>query len=175
MDQDTSRELAYPNGVGKFHKTPLGWRFIACSSSYTLRALSTWLTLTFKALMPAVHELWKAKMAEVGLRSEGCWIAKDSSRVPSIAVRLNRNFTKTQRGTMVLRTFDFSKMYTNIKLPELKEQMGKLMDWLFAFKSIANKTHLVVPRGKNAKAKWLRQGVEDNKKAKCFNAAKIKR
>ena len=131
-EQDTSRELAYPNAVGKFHKDPLGWRFIACSSSYTLRALSSWLSLTFKALMPVVHDLWKSKMAEVGVRSKGCWIAKDSGRVPSIAVLLNRNFTKAQRRTIILKTFDFSKMYTNIKLPELKEQMGKLMDWLFA-------------------------------------------
>ena len=72
-EQDTSRELAYPNAVGKFHKNPLGWRYIACSSSYTLRALSSWLTLTFKALMPVVHDLWNAKMAEVGLRTKGCW------------------------------------------------------------------------------------------------------
>ena len=49
------------------------------------------------------------------------------------------------------------------------------MDWLFAFKSTSNQTHLIVPRGANAKAKWRRNGVTDSKKAKCFDAAKIKR
>ena len=65
--------------------------------------------------------------------------------MPLIAVRLNRNFTKIERGTMILKTFDFSKMYINIKLPELKIEMGKLIDWLFTFKGTTNQTHLVVP------------------------------
>ena len=72
-----------------------------------------------------------------------------------------RFFNKTQRGTMVLRTCDFSEMYTNIKFLELKSKMGKLMDWLFAFKRTSNKTHILVPRGKNARVQWLRYAFTD--------------
>jgi hypothetical protein len=56
--------LAYPMAAAKLHKVPMGWRYIACSSTYTLRALSVWLTNAFRALMPAVHDTWNARMAE---------------------------------------------------------------------------------------------------------------
>ena len=105
-------ELAYPCAAGKFHKPKLAWRFIACSSLYTIRALSMWLTLAFKALMPVVNNLWDVKMSQTGISSFGSWIAKDSSHMPRLIERMNNNIPSTQRGNVRLRAFDFSKMYT---------------------------------------------------------------
>ena len=74
-----------------------------------------------------------------------------------------------------MRTFDFSKMYTNIKLAVLKVQMGKLFDNIFAFKQNQRRSHFVVPRGRNSTVRWTTSKTADTKHKKCFVAAKLKR
>ena len=81
--------LAYPMAAAKLHKVPMGWRYIACSSTYTLRALSVWLTNAFRALMPTVHDMWNAKMTEAGVRGIGVWVLSDSQRVAHMAREMN--------------------------------------------------------------------------------------
>ena len=97
-----------------------------------MRALSTWLSRAFKQLMPVVHAMWEAKWKEVDITVRGCWVVNNSAGVPLLAQALNRQIRKSERANVVLRTFDFSDMYTNIELSSLKSQVGKLLDWIFA-------------------------------------------
>ena len=71
-DEDEGKEiseLAYPCAAGKFRKPPMKWRYIACSTNYSLRALSIWISKTFKRLMPLVNDMWCAKTKEIGVRT----------------------------------------------------------------------------------------------------------
>ena len=176
--KEVDAQLAYPCGLGKFHKSPLGWRFIACSSKYSLRALSIWLSLAFKAMMPSVHELWSSKLSEVGIFTSKCWIAKDSSRVPELISNLNYQTPKAKRKDVTFRTFDFTQMYTNIDLASLKSQIAKLIDWVFALQlqSTSRCKFLRVFRlKKENQQNWTRNEEDDSSKLKCFTPGKLKR
>ena len=170
-------ELASPCGLGKFHKPKLGWRFLACSTKYYLRALSIWLTRTFKALTPLVEQIWEEKWLKAGIKVKGTWIAKDSGRVPMIVHALNRHVKKSDRANVMLRTFDFSQMYTNIKLDALKTQMSKLFDLIFELKSreCERNIYVKIPHNESEHIKWIRYKQKDSKKWKCFDAEKLKR
>ena len=52
---------------------------------------------------------------------------------------------------MILRTFDLSKMYTNIELTDLKRQMTKLFDLLFNLRQTERRPFLTVYSSKRPK------------------------
>ena len=136
-DEDEGKEnseLAYPCAAGKFHKPPMKWRYIACSTNYSLRALSIWISKTFKRLMPLVNDMWCAKTEEIGVRTVKSWIVKNSSSIPSMITKCNQNMAPIMSYQIVMRTFDFSKMYTNIELVDLKNKLSILIEQLLNFK-----------------------------------------
>ena len=125
-----------------------------------------WLSWAFKQLMPVVHAMWEAKWKEVSITVRGCWVVNNSAGVPLLAQALNRQILKSERANVVLRTFDFSDMYTNIELSSLKSQVGKLRDWIFAHQKKVNSKFSVVTvsRSADASATWSQCSVTDNSK-----------
>ena len=169
-DRETS-ELAYPCAAGKFHKTPMKWRYIACSTKYSLRALSIWISKSFKGLMPIVHKMWSAKTKEIDFHSEKSWIVENSASIPSLITHCNQNTAPALRDQIVMRTYDFSKMYTNIQLDDLKNKLSILIDQLFTFKRNTGRDRfLSVPRDDSKESSWKRQTFNDSCNHKCVDA-----
>jgi hypothetical protein len=168
--------LAYPMAAAKFHKVPMGWRYIACSSTYTLRALSVWLTQAFRALMPSVDAMWNSRMAEAGVRGSGSWLLSDSRRVATMAREMNNGIAKGDREGQSLQTFDFAKMYTNIRLDVLKRRMRRLMGALFEFERQGQRTRRFLSVAKRKeKCGWVARDEGDSQFRKVFDADKLSR
>ena len=168
--------LAHPMASAKFHKIPMGWRFIACSSTYTLRALSMWLGRAFKALLPVADAMWIARLDSVGVRSDGSWILRDSRGIPPMIQEMNNTIAPAQRAGARLQTFDFAKMYTNIRLDVLKGRMRRLFENLFTFQRESYHRHRFL-RVSTAtdKAKWLSVRTQDTDAHKVFGWEKLAR
>ena len=73
--------------------------------------------------MPLVNDMWCAKTQEIGVRTVKSWIVKKSS-IPSMITKCNQNMAPIMRDQIVMRTFDFSKMYTNTELDDLENKLS---------------------------------------------------
>ena len=179
--------LAFPMAAAKFHKNPVGWRYIACSSTYTLRPLSIWLSRAFAVLVPVANEMWNTQLREANVFAAaaaqqtfplcGSWIISDSQQVPQMIRRLNNCVPRDRRQGVRLQTFDFAKMYTNIRLDVLKARLAALIRQLFAFAradSDANR-FLRVSKSRSTEAKWVRASSNDTRNAKYFDAVRLSR
>ena len=152
------------------------WRYIAYSTKYSLRALSIWISKTFKRLMPLVNDMWCAKTEEIGVRTVEPWIVKNSSSIPSMITKCNQNMAPIMRDQIVMRTFDFSKMYTDIQLDDLENKLSILIDQLFNFKqSTSRNRFFTVPRDDSKESRWTQIALDDSKNCKCIDASKLKR
>jgi len=138
--------------------------------------LSIWISKSFKGLMPLVHEMWCSKTKEIGFYSEKSWIVENSASIPSLITHCNQNTAPALRDQIVMRTYDFSKMYTNIQLDDLKNKLSILIDQLFTFEqSTGRDCFLSVPRDDSKESLWKRQTFNDTCNHKCVDAEKLKR
>ena len=166
--------LAYPMASAKFHKQPMGWRYIACSASYTLRALSVWLGRAFSGLLPVADSMWDARMREAKVYSRGSWVLRDSQGVPSMVRQMNNDIPVSRRAGVRLQTFDFAKMYTNIRLDVLKERMRHLFTQLFKFQKDGCRRHRFLRVStKRDGAVWVSGREGDTAHAKVFDVDKL--
>jgi hypothetical protein len=74
------------------------------------------------------------KTEEIEVRKVKSWIVKKSSLIPSMITKCNQNMVPIMRDQIVMRIFDFSKIYTNIELDDLKNKLSILIEPLFNFK-----------------------------------------
>ena len=126
--------------------------------------------------MPIVHKMWSAKTKEIDFHSETSWIVENSALIPSLITHCNQNTAPALRDQIVMRTYDFSKMYTNIQLDDLKNNLFILIDQLFTFKqSTGRDCFLSVPRDDSKESSWKRQTFNDTCNHKCIDAEKLKR
>ena len=72
-----------------------------------------------------------------------------------------------------MRTYDFSKMYTNINLVDLKLKMSRLVDQIFTFKSRTD--FLCVPRKSSEKASRTSASFGDLSRHTFFDKDELKR
>jgi len=80
------------------------------------------------------------------------------------------------RDQIVVRTFDFSKMYTNIELDDLKNKLPILIDQLLNFKQSTSRNRFFsVHRDGFKESCWTRNAFDDSKKRKCIDASTLKR
>ena len=120
----------------------------------------------FKRLMPLVNDMWCAKTEENGVRTVKSWIVKNSSSIPSMITKCNQNMAPIMRDQIVMRTFDFSKMYTNIELDDLKNKLSILIDQLSNFKQSTSRNRFFsVPRDDTKESRWKRNAFGDSKSA----------
>ena len=121
--------------------------------------------------MPTVKNMWVAKLNEVDVNSNDSWIAIDSRCVPDLISDLNNSIPKIHRPGRRLQTFDFKKMYTNIRLPELKSRLRLLLARLFNFERSIHQSHRFLKiYCKNKKFDWSNQLSNDSKQIKVFTA-----
>ena len=73
-------------------------------------------------------------MMEAGVRGTGAWVLSDSRPVAHMAREMNNGIGVADRAAQPLQTFDFAKMYTNIRLDVLKVRMRRLVAALFDFR-----------------------------------------
>ena len=116
-------------------------------------------------------------MQEAGLYSRGSWILRDSSGVPQMVRRMNNEIPVDGRARVRLQTFDFAKMYTNIRLDVLKARMRVLFTQLFDHQSQSGRRRnfLRVP-SRRGEATWVaKRGAGDNEHVKFFHDGQIVR
>ena len=87
------RVNAYPAILGKLHKSPIKFRFLACSAAYELKHLSVWLSRAFSFLSKDFHRLWKDALQVEGKRFDHHlpWVCSDSKVVPNMINHWNRS------------------------------------------------------------------------------------
>ena len=162
---------AYPAILGKLHKSPIKFRFLACSAAYELKHLSIWLSRAFSFLSTDFHRLWKNALQVEGhcFKHHLPWVCSDSKVIPTMINHLNRSIPLAERHKPVLlQSFDFSKMYTNINLEDLKNRLNVLFKKVF---EKSNKLLLVSKVG--SESCWSRVRKEDTTSLKCFDLEKI--
>ena len=89
--------------------------------------------------------------------------------IPEIIKDLNRSIPLSKRNIPVpFKTFDFTKMYTNIELTDLKSCFKNLFEEVFT----ANKKYLLVHR-ENTNCGWSRVRKNNSHSLKCFSLEKL--
>ena len=91
-----------------------------------------------------------------------------------MAREMNNGIGVADRAAQPLQTFDFAKMYTNIRLDVLKVRMRRLVAALFDFRRARKRSDkfLFVARRKS-KCKWVSGRRADSQHRKVFDAAKL--
>ncbi len=80
--------LPFLYAVWKFHKNPIKPRFICAASSTSLTEVSKWLSSFFKAMFPAVSDLWVSKLKKADIPCISSWILNDSTGVVEVINKL---------------------------------------------------------------------------------------
>jgi len=105
----------------------------------------------------------------ISFRSLKPWVCKDSQQIPKLINHLNRSIPLNQRQfPVLLQSYDFSKMYTNIDLNDLKSRLHSLFQEVFE----KNNRFLLVDKD-GSKSRWSRTKKADSSSMKCFDLSKL--
>jgi hypothetical protein len=134
----------YYAGTSKQHKSPVAFRYLACSSNIHLTPAALKLNAFFRSLMPAVYDLWSKAAAKVnskvlcGVPSPWCrswdgapWLAANSVEAAAVAAHFNRHGCTTPASEFFLSTYDFARLYTNIDQDKLISNVMDVVGWAF--------------------------------------------
>jgi len=104
----------------------------AAASSTFLTEVSKWLSSFFKAMFPAVNDLWVSKLKKADVPCVSSWILNDSTGVVEVINKLNLLRSEVDEAfPLLLQSFDFSTLYTKIDLMDLKARMRVLINKVF--------------------------------------------
>ena len=138
-------------GTFKFHKQPVGIRFMAGSAQSAMKPLSVTLSLGLKALMPDVDALWNSVSARIpGFSPSGSWIISDSTSVPNLVQRCRGSWRAGAR----IATYDFSTMYTTLPHADMKARLRALIVRIFARRLESSRARFLLVR-KDGSFAWL--------------------
>jgi len=104
----------------KFHKNPVGFRFISASSHCTTQHASVNLTHILRCVQTTVHKMatdYKKKN-----KVNWCWIINNSKRL-LYTIRNINDFAKAKS----VSSYDFERLYTNIPLDMLYSRLRTLI------------------------------------------------
>jgi len=127
----------------KMHKNN-ALRFMAKSHETSLTQLSQWMSRCFKMMMPVSEEIWRNLFLTVGIVTNGSWVINNSKQVRQRMHRMQG--AKRTPGTDGQQTYDFSTMYTSLKLDAIQHQMEEYVNLVFEYQRQAT-------GGKNDKGK----------------------
>ena len=134
-DEENTRQkqciLSYPCIVAKLHKNPTGFRIIACQSKYELLPLAQWINRFFTFIMDDLEKLWITTLKDANISPFPSWICTSSREIKPLLNYLNRHVRKSDRSNVSFQTMDFSKMYTNINLQDLKSRIHAIINRVF--------------------------------------------
>jgi hypothetical protein len=75
-------------------------------------------------MFPTVNDLWVSKLKKADLPCDSSWILNDSTGVVEVINNLNRSRSEIDKASpLLLKSFDFSTLYTKIDLVDLKARM----------------------------------------------------
>ena len=104
-------------------------RFLKRSGTVSTTQLSFWITRALTAMTTVSENLWRDTFSSVGIYTPRSWLAINSRAVRRQMSRMDA--MKLRPPDAGQQTYDCSKMYTSIRLPELKAKMDKYIDMVF--------------------------------------------
>ena len=139
---DDDKKLPYLYWTPKLHKSPVKHRFIAGSSKFTTKELSSLLTKMLTVIKTGLEKYCSIKTSHTGVNN--MWTLKNSRNLLSSLGHLG-----VHRATSI-QTFDFLPFYTSIPHDLLKSRMNSIIDNAFKHKNGATRyTHIKVCRNKS--------------------------
>lgn len=114
-------------------------RFLARSGTVSTTQLSIWITRALTAMTTVSENLWRDTFSSVGIYTPRSWLAINSRAVRRQMSRMDA--MKLRPPEAGQQTYDCSKMYTSIRLPELKDKMDKYIDMVFEYQRQAAKPY----------------------------------
>ena len=114
-------------------------RFLARSGTVSTTQLSIWITRALTAMTTVSENLWRDTFSSVGIYTPRSWLAINSRAVRRQMSRMDA--MKLRPPEAGQQTYDCSKMYTSIRLPELKAKMDKYIDMVFEYQRQAAKPY----------------------------------
>ena len=145
-------------------------RFMARCHQTTLTQLGEWLTRTLKAMSVESEEVWKDMFMTAGVITTGSWVINSNEQVRRRMDKMDNNPRFSNANTSRhQQTYDFSTMYTTLKLESppgdgskdsrgMKEMMKKyaalVFDWAKQNHSPWGKDKVLLV-SKNSAGKWI--------------------
>ena len=120
---DDDKRLPYLYWIPKLHKSPVKHRFIAGSSRYTTKQLSSFLTQILAVIKTGLEKYYSIKTSHTGVNN--MWILKNYTDLLSSLGHLG-----VHRATSI-QTFYFSTLYTSIPHDLLKCRMNNVINNAF--------------------------------------------
>jgi hypothetical protein len=162
--------LPFLCAVWTFDKNPIKPRFSCATSSTSLTALtdddvSKWLCSFFKAMFPTVNDLWVSKLKKADVPCDSSWILNDSIRVVEVINKFNLSRSEIDKASpLLLHSFHFSTLYTEIDRVDLKARMRVLINKVFnrMLKLHCFKFLMVQKTALNLRFLWLKNKAEIN-------------
>lgn len=123
--------LPYAAALVKLHKSPLQFRFLACSSKNGVKVVALWLN----ALLSSIHHdlvlEWRKLLTKLGVDWHHLppWYATRSAQVVSLVKHFNRlrmNESDFLRGSG-WQGSDVVRLYTNIPQDDLIQSLAALL------------------------------------------------
>jgi hypothetical protein len=104
--------LPFLYAVWKFHKSQIKPRFICAASSTSLTEVSKWPSSFFKAMFPAVNDLWVSKLKKADVPCISSWILNDSTGVVEVINKLTLGDQKFIKLSQSCCSLLISQLYT---------------------------------------------------------------
>jgi hypothetical protein len=104
--------LPFLYAVWKFHKSQIKPRFICAASSTFLTEVSKWPSSFFKAMFPAVNDLWVSKLKKADVPCISSWILNDSTGVVEVINKLTLGDQKFIKLSQSCCSLLISQLYT---------------------------------------------------------------
>lgn len=118
--EESDKKLPTLYWIPKFHKTPVGFRFISGSSSCTTQQASKKLTIILKSLDSTVQRM--AADYRSSHKVNTYWVITNTRKVLN-KIKVINDFSKASS----VSTYDFERLYTNIPLDLLYQRMRQLL------------------------------------------------
>jgi hypothetical protein len=143
LKANLNAKLPHFMGTFKFHKIPVGVRFMAGSAQSAVKDLSVWLSRGLKAMMDDVNGLWNDISALIpDFTPHGSWIISDSTAVPELVQKVRGSWGRGAR----IATYDFSTMYTTLPHSDMKQRLRALVIRVFARRLQSSRARFLLVR-----------------------------
>ena len=164
----------------KLHKKN-ALRFMAKSHQTSLSQMSKWMSRVFNLMMPVSEEIWKNLFLTVGIVTHSSWVINNSKFVRGRMARMEAAGLRPGAGGQ--QTYDFSTMYTSMKLECVEEKMKQYVDLVFEYqkqtglKKDRGKEKVILVKNKGIGGWRVRDDAQQNDTAgtKYISAARLKK
>lgn len=130
------RMLPYAAALVKLHKTPLQFRFLACSGMNGLRPVALWLNALLKTVHYDLCKVWSQLLNRLHVLTDAIdwkhlppWYATRSAEVVAMVKFFNKLCMSTKEFTAGFgwQGYDVVRLYTNIPQDDLVQSLSNLL------------------------------------------------